>query len=394
VERLLLIAGISAFGYLILPLAGAFRVRRQWRIFRQAIYRSMELPILRYRTVRSAPEGSGSFRFFGRIEASQGEDRLWLSDGSLSLQVDLKGVEIFTLPGFDAYDEEGRVEDNERAFADAAPSHVPSRRIAAFPQGTEIMVAGELVMERSRPVFHARSGTDLLVLVYDGDPSTILRRSIWSGRQRNEYWNQLTPLSLTLASFSLFILAYVFLRSPELLPYAHIALTFSLLPLAPLLPPGVLLFTLYRRTWRAGRYLRAERDLLSLPTRRFSESIPLCDGSSVRLPGGGIYRVRTYTDREEALEACREGKIRTSRALIDGRSGGRTFYAFCCTDEPRKGMTDPFAEAVLIPGEPRTLSAACSRGARIREFTAALFFLLAMISNTLIIFALLWAVLN
>lgn len=394
-ERLLLIAGIVLLGYVVLPLSGGFRVRRQWRRFREAIYQSMEYPIIDYPTVRTeAPRGE-SFRFFGQIEAVQGDEQLWLTDGALSVQVNLKGVEVYTLPALNAYDAEDRMEDNELAFADASPTHLPANRITSFPQGTRIMVSGELVMVNSRPVFRSsgRMGDGLLVLIYDGDPRTILRRSIWSGRQRNEYWNQLTPVSLTLASFGLFILTYIYLRSPGFLFHAHIALTMSLAPLAPLLPPGLLLFSLYRRIWRSGRYLRAERDLLALPARRFPQTVSSRSGSRAFLPDGKVYRIRTFRGRDAALAGCPDGKIRTSRAIVGDTLETAVFYAFGCFNEEGKPSCDPFAERVLVPGEPQSLSLRCSRGARSRELLGAGIFVTALVINLLMIFMLLWFVL-
>ena len=394
-ERLVLIVGIVLLGYVILPLFGGFRVRRQWRKFRDAVYQSMEYPIINYPTVRTEAITGESYRFFGQIEAVQGEEQIWLTDGSLSVQVDLKGVEVFTLPALNAYEDEDLLEDNELAFADASPTHVPANLITSFPQGTRIMVSGELVMVNSRPVFRSRDkkGGELLVLIYDGDPGTILRRSIWSGRQRNEYWNQLTPVSLTLASFSLFILAYVYLRTPGLLFLAHISLTMSLAPLAPLLPPGLLLFSLYRRIWRAGRYLRAERDLLALPARRFGEAVGMRNGSRAFLPDGAVYRLQTFQGLDAALAGCPGGKIRTSRIIVGNKLNNAVFYAFGCSAKAESAFSDPFAECVMIPGEPRSLSERCSRGARFRELLGAAIFAAALLINLLMVFALLWFIL-
>jgi hypothetical protein len=355
----------------------------------------MEYPIINYPTVRTEAITGESYRFFGQIEAVQGAEQIWLTDGSLSVQVDLKGVEVFTLPALNAYEDEDLLEDNELAFADASPTHVPANLITSFPQGTRIMVSGELVMVNSRPVFRSRDkkGGELLVLIYDGDPGTILRRSIWSGRQRNEYWNQLTPVSLTLASFSLFILAYVYLRTPGLLFLAHISLTMSLAPLAPLLPPGLLLFSLYRRIWRAGRYLRAERDLLALPARRFGEAVGMRNGSRAFLPDGAVYRLQTFQGLDAALAGCPGGKIRTSRIIVGNKLNNAVFYAFGCSAKAESAFSDPFAECVMIPGEPRSLSERCSRGARFRELLGAAIFAAALLINLLMVFALLWFIL-
>lgn len=390
-ERLLFILSIAALGYLILPLAGAFRVRRRWRNFRDALYASMEMPILSYGDLRERQ--SGSYRFFGRIEASQGENQLWLREGGLSLLVDLTGVEVYTLPAVRTPPEEGRVEDNELTIAEGTPTAMASRRLAALPLGTKMMVAGDLCFSEGRGRLHSTADRALLCLIYDGEAETILRRAIWSGRQRNEYWNPLTPLSLTLASFTLFILAYVFLRTPRLLPFAHIALTLSLIPPAPLLPPGILFFSLYRRIWRSGRYLRAERDLIALPANRFPEKFDLKRGGAVRLPDGSDYSAEVFLSCEEALSACRDGKIRTSVGLIDRDFHDRVFYAFGCRTGHRKGGKDPFAEAVIIPGEPRELSRRCGRDARRREILAGLLFLLGIAVNGSLIFVLLWSLL-
>jgi hypothetical protein len=42
------------------------------------------------------------------------------------------------------------------------------------------------------------------------------------------------------------------------------ALTASLLPVAPILPPALIGYSIYRSLWKRGRALRAERDLLRL----------------------------------------------------------------------------------------------------------------------------------
>ena len=389
VGQLFLIAGIAITGYLVVPLLGAFRVRRQWRNFREALYASMEYPVLSYRVVRSTRQ-KGLYRFFGRIEAVQGSERLWLNNGRLSVQVDLEGLAVYTLPADTEFHQEGRVENNEISFADVPPTFVHSSKISSFPQGTDIFVSGTLFYENSRPVFRAAQGAGLLVLIYDGDVRTVLRRSIWAGRQRNEYLNQFSPLSFTLASFSLFILAYIFLRTPRLQFYAHLALTMSLLPAAPLLPPGLLLYSLYRRIWRTGRYLRAERDLLVLPARRFFSDSMIRDGASTRLPDGGSYRVMTFEGMQNALVGCPDSKIRSTKLLGNADLQHRRFYGFGCAENMPEVFPDPFAEPLLVPGNPRELSRRCSRGARQREISAAILFLTALGINSTGIFILLW----
>ncbi len=376
--QLFLILGIASAGYLLFPLLGAFRVRRQWRVFREALYASMDYPLLSYRIVRERDRNS-RFRFFGRIEAGRGDNRIWITNGKLSVQVDLAGISVYTLsagsePGAE-YVKGIRAEQDEIVFSDIPPAYTPSRQITSFPLGTELFVAGNLIYENDRPVFQAEESRELLVLIYDGDPHMLLRRAVWAGRQRNEYLNQFTPLSLTLASFTLFILAYIFLRTPRYLFFAHLALTMSLLPAAPFIPPGLLFFSLYRRIWRAGRYLRAERDLLMLPVRRFFSETMIRGGGKTRLPDGSEYRVESCDNLKSAGEACPGSTVRTTRLIKPPELGTRRFLTFC------GNSADPFAESLLIPGNPGDLSRRCAAGARLREIAAAWLFVTALLSS-------------
>ncbi len=386
VAQLFIILGIASAGYFLFPLLGAFRVRRQWRIFREALYASMDYPILTYRIVREKT-ANRRYRFFGRIEAGRGDDRIWITNGKLSVQVDLADISVFTLSaGSELQTEDSRgirVEQDEIPFSDIPPAYTRSRQISSFPQGTGLFVAGTLMYENERPVFQAEESSGLLVLIYDGDPAMLLRRAVWAGRQRNEYFNQFTPLSITLSSFTLFILAYIFLRTPRDLFFAHMALTMSLLPAAPFIPPGLFFYSLFRRIWRSGRYLRAERDLLMLPVRRFFSESMIRAGAATRLPDGSEYRVTVRDDLIRTGRECPDFAVRTTRLLKAHELRERRFFAFC------GGVEDPFAESILIPGHPGDLSRRCAAGARLREIAAAALFLAALVLNGSAIFILL-----
>ena len=47
-----------------------------------------------------------------------------------------------------------------------------------------------------RAVFSGNRKNPLIVIIYDGESRTLLERSISCGRQKNEYWNFLTPWSI------------------------------------------------------------------------------------------------------------------------------------------------------------------------------------------------------
>ena len=146
------------------------------------------------------------------------------------------------------------------------------RRIYSLPAGTPMFVGGSLELENGQGrVPRPGRASRWLVVIYDGPRETILPRAIGGGRQKNEYWNRFTLPALITGSFFLVVIAFLLLRFPPLRLPAILALTLSTFPLAPLLPPGVALYFLYRGLWKRARLLRAERDLLVLPLRYFPE---------------------------------------------------------------------------------------------------------------------------
>jgi hypothetical protein len=86
-------------------------------------------------------------------------------------------------------------------------------------------------------------------------------------------------------------------------------LTASLLPLLIFIPPGILLFFLFRRLWKRGRILRAERDLLQLPLRYFDS---VQDRNTVESP---------LPDGETFAMWHREGNEIGTCCYTEGRSG-------------------------------------------------------------------------
>jgi hypothetical protein len=137
-------------------------------------------------------------------------------------------------------------------------------RTSVLPEGLGVFVCGALTMEDGLPTFGAIRGETPLVILYDGNPETVVARSVWFGRQRNEYWNELTPLSLLSGFAGLMALAVFGFRDASSQYMAIISAVLSVVPFVPLMPPGIIAFFLYRRLWRDGRSLRARRDLAIL----------------------------------------------------------------------------------------------------------------------------------
>lgn len=392
-EILIGIALIAALFYLIIPGIGAFLVRSKWRGFRRNIIAGSLLPIAEYEEVSRKPSGLiGHFRFLGSLEAIQGDDTVWVRSGNLSVSAELANTYVYLLPSLSYTEQEGAYERNEEALPDEMPRRVSWNRIFSLPEGTHMFLSGSLFSERGGCVFRSDNRYPLTVVIYDGEPDTILRRSIWAGRQRNEYWNQFTPASLIAGSVALLVVGYNLIRTALAHPQALIALCLSMSPILPFLPPGVLLFFLYRSLWRRGRFFRAERDLIRLPLRYFGEVTPASQ-EGIALPSGERYSFSVYNDRAEAFYAMEGGKLRTVSLLSDTRSI-REWYVFG-SRESRDGSavfaksSDPMVELLLIPGNPAELSARCVRRARVREVLAGVTFAVCFLINATALFALL-----
>jgi hypothetical protein len=242
----------------IIPLAGAFAVRWRWRIFRQRILAAYKWPMLDYSSahrVGSGTDDTGGVRFLGRLEGIQGDTGIWLGAQGLSVMVDLEKVPIFLLPPSASSD---------ASPPDATPRVVMWKELGAMVEGSRFFVAG--CPYRNGSTLTISSWSDgkgrPLVIMYDCPDSIVLDRAIWTGRQRNEYWNHLTPVSLIVGFLAQLLWAMRILDQSRL--YALIGTVTSLIPVLPLIPPGVAGFYVYRRLWRRGRRVRASRDMLAL----------------------------------------------------------------------------------------------------------------------------------
>jgi hypothetical protein len=228
-------------------------------------------------------------------------------------------------------------------------------------------LGGSLFLEEGRGVFRSSPGAPLLVVFYDGERESILRRAIWGGRQRNEYWNPFTLPSLLTGFLCLALLAYLSLRSPQAGLPGLAVLSLAAAPAALFLPPGAALYFLYRYFWKLARRLRAERDLLRLPLRYFPEEAPAGERAAL-LPTGERYLM------------CREGSATVegepeTRSCAGRREGGEA-WLFGAVEEREDGRTlrrpaDPMAELLRVPGDAAALASRCERMATWYELAAA-----------------------
>ncbi len=388
-EMLLIVLALLFF--IVIPGVGAFHVRGRWRGFRRCMIDSSRHPIARYATITGKTDGFlGSYRFIGTLEAIQGDDIIWIHDGTVSMSVDMKGVPVYVLPSLATEEYEGDVERNEEVLPDDMPQRHHWSKFSTLPEGTQVFVGGPLFVERGNGLFRSDRSSPMTVVIFDGERDTLMRRSIWAGRHRNEYWNQFTLVSLLAGAVSLFIVTYFLARQPLLRFHTFAALVLSFSPILPFLPPGFALFFAYRRLWRKGRLNRAERDLLRLPVRYFDDHSPV-DGMTTTLPDGETYGVFEAGDIDKAREIAPEAKIRPSlitrgigtveRFFVFGRVAGPKTETRRCTRPD-----DPLAECLIVPGEPIDLSIRSRRIARTYEVIALTCFVLCYAMNAVLFF--------
>jgi hypothetical protein len=404
--HLLLVIGIAVLFYAALPALGAFLARGQWRRFRRTVTQVSHYPTATPGIVgreRSAPVGN--YRFFGTLEAIQGNDRIWLTNGRFSVAADLRNVLVYLIP---------EAESNEPASLSRSSSgaaslgSVPWNRIFSLPEGTPIFVGGALFSEEGRGVFRGDGMSRLLVVIHDCPKESLVLRAISGGRQRNEYMNTFTLPSVAVGSLSLVLFAFTLLSLPERI-VSLLALTAGLAPLSPFLPPGFPLYFAYRSYWKKARLLRVQRDVVRLPLRYF----PTSEGAgpsrrATLLPDMEPYMmVRGARDQGDTDVIVSEGArlalpTGISRVEVDLTRAGRRrlggsrseLVAFCGYTVEGEGVLlrkpdDPMAGCVLLPGDPEVLSHECERAARGAELISAAFIALDAVMNLPLVFLLL-----
>jgi hypothetical protein len=404
--HLLLVIGIAVLFYAALPALGAFLARGQWRRFRRTVTLVSHYPTATPGVVgreRSAPVGC--YRFFGTLEAIQGDDRIWLTNGRFSVAADLRNVRVYLIPETESSEPDSLSGGGAGA---ASLGSVPWNRIFSLPEGTPVFVGGALFSEEGRGVFRDNGRTRLLVVIHDCPKESLVLRAISGGRQRNEYMNTFTLPSVAIGSLSLVLFAFTLLPMPERI-VSLLALTAGLAPLSPFLPPGFPLNFAYRSYWKKARLLRVQRDIVRLPLGYFPTSAGAVRGPrATLLPDMEPYlMVRGTRDRgdpgvilsEGARLTLPPGILRVEVDLPRGgmrrlRGSGSDLVAFCGYTVEGDGMLlrkpdDPMAGCVLLPGDPENLSRESERAARRDELVSVALVALDVVMNLPLVFLLL-----
>ncbi|MDC7127056.1 MAG: hypothetical protein PQJ46_15930 [Spirochaetales bacterium] len=356
----------AAIFYVIFPLSGAFSVRRRWRRFRQLVINSSLAKEITYSDPeRDNPGESGLYSFTGELQAIQGDNVIWLNNGKVSVKAEMDYTTLYLLPSSDSIENENQIEENKNMLPKDMPKKISWKRVYSLEQGTGILLYGNVDIENGTPVFRNTEQNPLFVIIFDGEKETVLRRSIWSGRQLNEYWHTLTPISLIAGSFLLFVMSYVQFRNIGSNLNAEILLILSMIPIFPFCPPGLFFYFAFRYFWKTGRYLRGERDLLRLVERFPSfEEVSSC---------------------EEALKKFPSAKLR-SCGIISDSTLMKTHCRVYADTSQAVGVPLHFYEKLIIPGNPEVLAKECRKKARMMEILASILIITGLLLNTILIF--------
>ena len=185
---------------------------------------------------------------------------MWARGDGLTVSVDMNRAQIYVVPPEDT--EDGHLQ------------RVTWRNFPLVLEGSKLFLGGPYCNKDSQGFFCGTKEHPLVVLLYDGNDHTLVDRVLASARQPNEYWNGITPYSIVLGVVSQLIIAASYVGRPAFRPTVLTALVAIFIPLMPLLPPGVLLTSFYRRWWRRGRLYRYYRDVLKF-YRYTEQSRPL-----------------------------------------------------------------------------------------------------------------------
>jgi hypothetical protein len=357
--------GAAIFFYLLVPIAGAFVLRNQWRRFRERVAQSELCPLLRYHHVAAALNAgiieAGSFRLQGTIEAIERTDRLWVRGQDVSALVDLSKAPLYVLAA-----------GQQGSIAEAGSiERLRWNSVSSLVEGTSIFVAGRLVIEEGRPVFVDHPGEELVAVCHEEGEDRLLAKLISGGRAPNEYWSFPTHVSLALGLVAISVILLVYRSSPFSTVRSLIFLA-GAGPVLPFAPPGIALFLAYHRLWRRALEARTARDLFRLPLLL----------SKSREGGEAYLRERIETGETPPESAMRiELPSFARRDARDTETGATLFVP--------QGEGASECDAFLVEGDPEAMAQRAENSAFFYAAASGIAFGLAVVLNFVLAF-LLW----
>jgi len=241
------------FFYAIVPITGGFINRYNWKKFRNRFNTLRLSPLLDYSQYRRLESESGNlgdiYRFSGGIESITDGHTLWVKGDNLTVPVSIAKTKCYLLP---RHEGEGFPEQ---------PQEIRWNRVSTITEGAKVFIGGIIKKEDGRLSFVSTNEQPLMVIFYDCPDDALAVNIICAARTQNEYWNNITPVSIAIGVLALIYIAATYLGRPAFRLTVISALAAVFIPILPVFPPGLLLTSLYRRlTWNS-RKLRANGDL-------------------------------------------------------------------------------------------------------------------------------------
>jgi len=254
--------------YAILPIIGGYLARNQWRRFRQRLVELHPAPLLELgawatRPVTEEAWLEGDRRFFGSLEAIEGDERIWMRGAALTATIDLGRAPLYLLAS-----------ETRNEYEPERPELVRRlswSKVRVFPEGAKLFVGGAVRIEGGKAVFREKPGQSLIVVSYAGSEENLLERLVSGGRRDNEYWNALSRVSLALGIGILTIFLSLVWKADYFPTVIFLSVLVTLFPVLALMPPGLPFFFLYLHFWKRGLAARTRRDLLRLPSTGMGE---------------------------------------------------------------------------------------------------------------------------
>jgi hypothetical protein len=333
------------------------------------------MPFITYKDLVSSTEKEEQeYRFLGKIESLTDTSLVWVKNEEVTVCVEVKNALIYLLP--------------PNTAETAALQRVQWNKLTVLDEGVKVFIGGSLVPEKNIKVFSSTKDRPLIIILYEGDDREFVIRTIQAGRQVNEYWNPVTPFSLTIGVFCQLYIVALYSARPAYYFTALLALIVLFGPLFPFLPPGVLCTSAYRRFWEKARYYRACRDVIRLPLYHL-----LPESSSGVLPDGTVYGYAVYSQLPSPLPInvqilpsiqTPSGSLFHMYSPIKPEKGEQWYWfgAFPALDTSKPEMpADPMAIYAIFPGHPVKLSEKCVRQAHHLEILAGLSLVAGILMN-------------
>ncbi|MBN2737523.1 MAG: hypothetical protein JXR70_11120 [Spirochaetales bacterium] len=287
---------LSLVFYLFIPGIGAILSINKWRTFRKHLLDYTKLPIIDYSLLNELKnKPSKAFRFFGKLEALEGKKSIWVKNKLLTLQVEIDKSRIYLMPSHKSDNNQ-----SEEIHLDQENSQTKWQKIYSMSEGTQVFIAGTCKNIGGQGIFYDTPEKPLITIFYNGNNHELLKNVLYGARQKNEYWNNLTPFSLIFGFLSHLILAYFLISSTPYRFFALYSLGMGLLPVTLILPPGILLFWIFQSFWNRSRIYRTKRDLCRHPSTYFDQNTDWnsMENLECHLPDGHHYlAIRLHNEK-------------------------------------------------------------------------------------------------